>query len=182
MEEKEENSKEDFEQIEQELGEIHKHLEGKVKLQKKEKPKVDFSALNRRTSLWAILSLVFSFVPPLGLISGIIAISHINKNQSEVKGLGMAISGIVLSLLFFFFELVFLINGIAGTSGENRCVIEQPFKCSTPRIEGESLLIKFSAVLSAGTSLDDPTITIDGYPCRGLLVPGDPAPEEEWIT
>ena len=91
MEEKEENSKEDFEQIEQELGEIHKHLEGKVKLQKKEKPKVDFSALNRRTSLWAILSLVFSFVPPLGLISGIIAISHINKNQSEVKGLRIAL-------------------------------------------------------------------------------------------
>jgi len=53
----------------------------------------------QKTSIWAILSLIFAFLMPLlGIIFGIVALVKISKNPYE-KGKGLAIAGIVISCL-----------------------------------------------------------------------------------
>ncbi len=52
-----------------------------------------------KTNVLAILSLIFAFLfPPLGLIFGIIALVQISKDPFQ-KGKGLAIAGIIISIL-----------------------------------------------------------------------------------
>jgi hypothetical protein len=65
----------------------------------------------QNTNVLAILSLIFAFLVPLvGLILGIIALVQINK--SGQKGKGLAIAGIIVSIMWFFVIIV-LIGSLA---------------------------------------------------------------------
>lgn len=73
---------------------------------------------SQKTSILAILSLIFAFIfTPAGLILGIIALSEIKKNPS-LKGRGLAIAGIIISIILMILVLIptlvlFLIGGLA---------------------------------------------------------------------
>jgi len=79
---------------EQEIDEAIRGIEG-ISPRKEIPPLPEKSS--QKTSILAILSLIFAFLFPLaGLILGIIALSEIKKNPS-IKGRGLAIAGIIIS-------------------------------------------------------------------------------------
>ena len=93
---------------------------------------------SQKTSILAILSLIFAFLFPLvGLISGIIALSEIKKNPS-IKGRGLAIAGIIISSFFVLIYLVLLLIGGLAYSGflspsshlSPRCTLPIGFSCN----------------------------------------------------
>ena len=63
------------------------------------------------TSGMAILSVVtMFFMPPLGLIFGIIALVNISRSQGELSGRGVAIAGVVISaLLTLLYSLILMV-------------------------------------------------------------------------
>jgi hypothetical protein len=65
------------------------------------------------TCIWSILSLIFAFlIFPLGLIFGIIALIKIGKNTLQ-KGKGLAIAGIIISVIIGPLLLLIMIGAIA---------------------------------------------------------------------
>ena len=67
--------------------------------------------------IWAILSLIFAFLFwPLGLVFGIIALVQIKKNPA-LKGKGLAIAGLVISVLAFIFLIVVMGSMFAFLGG-----------------------------------------------------------------
>jgi tetratricopeptide (TPR) repeat protein len=66
-------------------------------------PTTETPAPKRETSTLAIMSLIFAIVvccfPPLALTVGIIALVKIKRNRATLKGKGLAIAGIIISIL-----------------------------------------------------------------------------------
>lgn len=59
-------------------------------------------------NIWAILSLIFAFIFwPLGIVFGIIALMQIKKNPM-FKGKGLAIAGLVISIIGAIILIVFM--------------------------------------------------------------------------
>jgi len=78
-------------------------------------------AVEQKTNIFAILSIVCAFlVPLLGIAFGIVALVQIQ--DSGEKGKGLAIAGIIISvvwpMLFFLFFLIgmFVFAGLAASS------------------------------------------------------------------
>jgi hypothetical protein len=69
------------------------------------------------TNVTAILALVFAFVFPLaGIILGFIALTQI-KNNPTLKGKGLALGGLITSIVFTLFQfLIFLVPFLQYTS------------------------------------------------------------------
>jgi len=87
---------------------------------------------SQKTSILAILSLIFAFLfSPIGLILGIIALSEIKKNHS-LKGRGLAIAGIIISIIFIIIPLLIVILFVAffGTYFHPTEIL--PEKCTLP--------------------------------------------------
>ncbi len=87
---------------------------------------------SQKTSVLAILSLIFAFLFfPLGLILGIIALSEIKKNPN-LKGKGIAIAGIIISLIFIISLLFLLVIGYSAYSGFLTPSTYLPSECTLP--------------------------------------------------
>ncbi|MFH1230357.1 MAG: protein kinase [Planctomycetota bacterium] len=78
-----------------------------------------------RYSTLSILSFIFAFIPAcitqiLGIIFGIVAIIKINRSAGQLKGTGLAIAGIVISIIvgtiISLMILVFISNFVEGES------------------------------------------------------------------
>lgn len=75
-----------------------------------------YSSIQQHYNVWAILGFVFAFIiPVLGLIFGIIGLTAIKKDV-YTKGKGLAIAGIVISLIFMVVAVVFIIFTINKTT------------------------------------------------------------------
>lgn len=83
------------------------------KLHKKKFVKPDYATganpeENATTNVWAIVSLVTAiFLPPLGIVFGIIALNQIKRTGQ--KGQGLAIAGIVIGGVLTLIYLVYII-------------------------------------------------------------------------
>ena len=83
---------------------------------------------SQKTSILAILSLIFAFLfSPIGLILGIIALSEIKKNHS-LKGRGLAIAGIIISTIPLLMIILFV--AFFGTYFHPTEIL--PEKCTLP--------------------------------------------------
>lgn len=66
----------------------------------------------QKTPTLAILALIFSFlIPIVGLILGIISLIDIKKNQN-LKGRGLAIASIIISVIYMIIILALLIGSL----------------------------------------------------------------------
>ncbi|MDD5086367.1 MAG: DUF4190 domain-containing protein [Candidatus Nanoarchaeia archaeon] len=105
--------------------------EAKVSSSGKELPPLPEKS-SQKTSILAILSLIFAFLfSPLGLILGIIALSDIKKNPN-LKGRESAIGGIILSLVFIISLLLLIIIGYSAFLGFLTPSSSLPSRCTLP--------------------------------------------------
>jgi peptidyl-prolyl cis-trans isomerase B (cyclophilin B) len=87
---------------------------------------------SQKTSVLAILSLIFAFIfCPIGLILGIIALSNIKKNPN-IKGRGLAIAGIIISVVFMIIPLILIIIAYSAFSGYLSPASYLPSECRLP--------------------------------------------------
>ena len=175
----------DFNSLEQELGQIDSNIQGSVHMKPGKpgtEPAIKILGLDKKLSVLAILGLIFSFLPPVGIILSIIALFIIKANKRDIKGKGLATFAIFMAIFFLIFELIFIF-GVSFSGPDGVCEIEGPFECSRVTIKGKSLLIEIEGKLSAGSFLqNDPQITIEGQRCTDVIVPGDPTEEKIWVT
>lgn len=186
MEEPSQGLKEaDFQSLEQELGQIDSNIQGSVHMKPGapgSEPEIRVKGLEKKISVLCILGLIFSFLPPVGLILSIIGIVRVNMNSSELKGKGLAVFGILMAILFLVFELIFIF-GVSFSGIDGTCEMDGPFECTRVNIQGKSLLIEVEGKLPPGSFLQrDPEVYLDGQRCLDPIVPGDPVEEQVWIT
>lgn len=63
----------------------------------------------QKMCIWSILSIIFAFLfPLLGIILGIVALIKIKEN-SNLKGKGLAIAGLTIGTLFLILSFVLII-------------------------------------------------------------------------
>jgi hypothetical protein len=75
---------------------------------------------DKKTSGWAIASLILAFLLPLGipsLVAGVVALRQISSRREELEGRGLAIGGIVLSFVGLACLACFLAALVAAASG-----------------------------------------------------------------
>ncbi len=66
-----------------------------------------------KTNMWAILGLIFAFVFwPLGLVFSIVALVQLKSGKE--KGKGLAIAGLILSIVFAVVTLLWWIFALAA--------------------------------------------------------------------
>jgi len=122
----------------------------------------------QKTSIWAILSIVFAFlVPLLGIIFGIVALVVISKDPG-LKGKGLAIAGLIISVVWIP-VILFFIGAIAyfGVLSPGNLL---PMKCEFSA--GLDCTETPSADASAGT-ITFPLTNSQGYEISGLSASSD---------
>jgi hypothetical protein len=100
----------------------------------------------QKTNVMAILSLIFAFlIPLLGIIFGIIALLQIDSNKNQ-KGKGLAMAGLIVSVLSIILFLIIL--GIAYTGFLNpagllpsRCSMDPGFTCLDYNLKADGTLL-----------------------------------------
>ena len=111
-----------------------------------------------KTSVLAILALVFGIIIPIvGIILGIIALVKIKKDPN-LKGKGLAIAGIVIGAVWIFLWFILILPmayfGVLSPSSvmPTRCIAEPGFYCEDYMVEGNTLTISF--INSRGKALE----------------------------
>lgn len=128
--------------------------------------------MTNKTNTYAILSLVFAFILfPLGLIFGIMALSQIKKTHEEGKGL--AIAGIVVSLipvifLFLFFSFIGFIFNVLDDSFNDVQIITASEDTIVQKVLDTKIVQKTTGKIKKATiSVDRVQIQLSNlYPSR----------------
>jgi len=135
---------------------------------------------SQKTSILAILSLIFAFLFPLvGLILGIIALSEIKKNPS-LKGRGLAIAGVIISSFFVLIYLILLLIGYSTISGylnpgtyiPSSCMLGTGLSCSSFKVDGTANTIALVIRNGMGEDLNPFNVLIAGA-CDGSALATD---------
>jgi hypothetical protein len=117
----------------------------------------------QETSIWAILALVCAFLMPvLGIIFAIVALVKINDNPS-LKGKGLAIAGLVISLLWIPLMFLLFVGAIAYFGVLNpsnmlptMCSFSMGLDCIGPPVADESFgTITFPMTNNLGQRITD---------------------------
>jgi len=125
-----------------------------------------------KTCVWAILSLVLAFFFwPAGLVCGIVALVKISNNP-QLKGKGLAIAGIILSVLIIPMTLMFIgaiaYFGVLSPANfiPTKCQFEAGLQCTeTPEAVQSEGTIKFPLTNNMGATLTD--ISVQSTKCTG---------------
>ncbi|KYK25070.1 hypothetical protein AYK26_02645 [Euryarchaeota archaeon SM23-78] len=122
----------------------------------------------QKTNVMAILSLIFALLfPLLGLIFGIIALVQIKKDPNQ-KGKGLAVTGIILSIVLPIIIFVLIVTVFLAYYGvmeptafiPTRCTIEAGFDCFDYNI-GADGTVTFSLFNAQGRDISSVTVTVE---------------------
>lgn len=120
----------------------------------------------QKTSVLAILALVFGIIIPIvGVILGIIALVKIKKNPN-LKGKGLATAGLIVGCVFMILPIILAMIGSLAYFGvmspdtmlPSKCIITGGFSCSDYMVTSDGT-IQFSAYNGLGIDLDSATVT-----------------------
>ncbi len=115
----------------------------------------------KKTSGWAIAAIMCSFIFfPLGIILGIVALMVIGKNKN-LKGKGLAIVSIVLSLLFMILLPILMIIGSLAYFGvlnptallPEKCNMEIGMECADYMIDADQNQVLLKLINGRGRTL-----------------------------
>ena len=120
----------------------------------------------KKTNVLAILSLIFAFLfSLLGLIFGIIALVQIGKNPYQ-KGKGLAIAGIILSLVIGPIIFLIMLGSLAyfqvlspSAMLPNRCMVGAGFDCTDYRVNTDGT-VNLNLRNNLGLDIQTATLTM----------------------